>query len=224
MTQALPPETAALVPGNVRSAELAAYLAARMCHDFISPASAIVSGLDLLDDPSAQDMREEAMSLISASARKLADLLSFSRVAFGASASAETFDVRELHKLAQGVFGHMRAQLDWAVEAPSVNKPAARALLNLAQMAGAALPTGGTARIRAVQEAASIAIAVEATGPKARLRPEVLAGLRGEPLAEGLHGHWVQAYYVQLLLADAGGRVFADVSEENVVFAATVPS
>jgi len=153
-----------------RPAELAAFLAARMCHDFISPASAIVSGLDLLDDPSAQDMREEAMGLIATSARKLADLLQFSRVAFGASASAETFDVRELEKLAQGVFAHMRARLEWAVEPPAVNKPAARALLNLAQMAGAALPTGGTARIRAVQEAGAIAIAAEATGPRARLR------------------------------------------------------
>src|SRR5665213_2807692 len=86
------------------SAELAAYLAGRMCHDFISPASAIVSGIDLLEDPSAQDMREEALSLIATSARKLADLLQFSRVAFGASASAETFDARELEKLAQGVF------------------------------------------------------------------------------------------------------------------------
>jgi histidine phosphotransferase ChpT len=209
---------------TVRPAELAAYLAARMCHDFISPASAIVSGLDLLEDPSAQDMRQEAMDLIGASARKLADLLSFTRVAFGASASAETFDARELEKLAQGVFSHMRAELDWAVETPAVNKAAARSLLNLAQMAGAALPTGGTARIRAVQEAASIAIAVEATGPKARLRPEVLAGLRGEALGEGMHGHWVQAYYVQLFLTDAGGRVFADVTEERVTFAATIPA
>jgi histidine phosphotransferase ChpT len=208
----------------VRPAELAAYLAARMCHDFISPASAIVSGLDLLDDPSAQDMRQEAMDLIGASARKLADLLSFTRVAFGASAAAETFDARQLEKLAQGVFSHMRAELDWAVETPAVNKAAARGLLNLAQMAGAALPTGGTARVRAVQEAASIAIAVEATGPKARLRPEVLAGLRGEALVEGMHGHWVQAYYVQLFLADAGGRVFADVTEERVTFAATIPA
>jgi len=206
-----------------RPAELAAFLAARMCHDFISPASAIVSGLDLLDDPSAQDMREEAMGLIATSARKLADLLQFSRVAFGASASAETFDVRELEKLAQGVFAHMRAGLEWAVEPPAVNKPAARALLNLAQMAGAALPTGGTARIRAVQEAGAIAIAAEATGPRARLRPEVLRGLQGEPLGEGLHGHWVQAYYVHLFLEDAGGRVFADVSEEKVAFAATIP-
>src|SRR6185312_8655037 len=114
----------------IRPAELAACLAARMCHDFISPASAIVSGLDLLEDPTAQDMREEAMGLIAASARKLSDVLQFSRVAFGASASAETFDVRELEKLARGVFGHMRAELEWAVEPEAVNKPAARTLLN----------------------------------------------------------------------------------------------
>ncbi|HVI31191.1 histidine phosphotransferase ChpT [Phenylobacterium sp.] len=218
------PDSPAAAPAPVRTAELTAYIAARMCHDFISPASAIVSGLDLLEDPSAQDMREEAMNLIASSARKLADLLSFTRVAFGASASAETFDVRELEKLARGVFGHMRAELDWAVEAPAVNKPAARALLNLAQMAGAALPTGGVARVRAVQEGASIAIAVEAVGPRARLRPEVLAGLQGASLGEGLHGHWAQAYYVHLFLADAGGRVFVDVTEEQVTFAATVPS
>jgi histidine phosphotransferase ChpT len=213
----------AAVPA-VRAAELAAYLAARMCHDFISPASAIVSGLDLLEDPTAQDMREEAMSLISASARKLSALLQFSRVAFGASASAETFDARELEKLAQGVFLHMRAELVWNVEAAALNKAGARAILNLAQMAGAALPTGGVARIRAVQEAGSLAIAADASGPRARLRPEVMRGLQGQPLGEGLHGHWVQAYYVHLFLEDAGGRVFAEVSEERVVFAATIPA
>ena len=68
--------------------QLSAQLAARMCHDFISPAGAIVSGLDLLEDPSAQDMREDAMNLITASAKKLVALLSFDRVAFGGSAAA----------------------------------------------------------------------------------------------------------------------------------------
>jgi histidine phosphotransferase ChpT len=208
----------------IKPAELAAYLAARMCHDFISPASAIVSGLDLLEDPTAQDMREDAMGLIAGSARKLADLLAFTRVAFGASASAETFDARELEKLAQGVFGHMRAELDWQVATPGVNKPSARTLLNLAQMAGAALPTGGTALVRAVEEGGSVAIAIEATGPRARLRPEVLGGLRGEGPGEGLHGHWVQARYVHLFVTDAGGKVVAEVGEEKVTFAATLPA
>ena len=206
-----------------KPADLAAYLAARMCHDFISPASAIVSGLDLLEDPTAQDMRDDAMGLIAASARKLADLLAFCRVAFGASASAETFDARELEKLAQGVFGHMRAQLDWQVTPAGVNKPAARTLLNLAQIAGAALLTGGMAKVRAVEEGGAIAIAVEATGPRARLRPEVLAGLHGEGPGEGLHGHWVQARYVHLFVGDAGGRVVAEASEEKVTLAATIP-
>jgi histidine phosphotransferase ChpT len=208
----------------IRPAELAAYLAARMCHDFISPASAIVSGLDLLEDPTAQDMRDDAMGLIGSSARKLADLLAFTRVAFGASASAEVFDARELERLAQGVFGHMRAELDWQVEPPGVSKPVARTLLNLAQMAGAALPTGGVAHVRAVEEGASIAIAIEAVGPRARLRPEVLGGLRGEGPGDGLHGHWVQARYVNLFVTDAGGRVFADVAEEKVTLAATIPN
>jgi histidine phosphotransferase ChpT len=207
----------------IKPAELAAFLAARMCHDFISPASAIVSGLDLLEDPTAQDMREDAMGLIGTSARKLADLLAFTRVAFGASASAETFDSRELEKLARGVFGHMRAELDWQVELAAVNKPTARTLLNLSQMAGAALPTGGNARVRAVEEGGSVAIAIEAIGPRARLRPEVLAGLQGEGPGEGLHGHWVQARYVHLFVGDAGGRVLADVAEEKVTLAATIP-
>jgi histidine phosphotransferase ChpT len=207
-----------------RPTELAAYLAARMCHDFISPASAIVSGLDLLEDPSAQDMRDEAMSLIGASARKLSDLLSFTRVAFGASATAETFDSRALETLAQGVFAHMRAELDWQVEPPSVEKPVARALLNLAQLGGAALPTGGTTRVRATQdELGTVRLAVESQGPRARLRPEVLAGLKGEGMGEGLHGHWVQAYYLHLIVRDAGGRLKAEASDEKVTFAVLLP-
>ncbi len=118
----------------------------------------------------------------------------------------------------------MRAELDWAVEMPGVNKLTARTLLNLAQMAGAVLPMGGTAKVRAVQEGEQVAIAVEAIGARARLRPEVLGGLRGDPPGDPPHGHWVQAYYVHLFLTDAGGRVFVDVNEERVVFAATAPA
>ena len=131
----------------VGAAELASILAARMCHDFISPASAIVSGVDLLDDPSAQDMREDAMNLIVSSAKKLVAHLAFTRVAFGGSSSAETFDTRELEKLARGVFEHVRAELDWQVAPSAVSKPCARALLNLAQIGAGAAPRGGPADV-----------------------------------------------------------------------------
>ena len=210
-------------PPLPKTAEVVAYLAARMCHDFISPASAIVSGLDLLEDPSAQDMRDDAMSLIADSGRKLADLLAFTRIAFGASASAQTFDPRELEKLAQGIYAHIRAELDWQIEAPTLAKTAARTVLNLAQLAGAVLPRGGTVSVRVTDIDQITNIVVEASGTSARLRPEVLAGLQGEAMNEGLHGHWVQAYYVHLVLQDADGQVSAEVGEEKVRFVAGIP-
>ncbi|HRD28750.1 MAG TPA: histidine phosphotransferase family protein [Caulobacter sp.] len=216
-----PPAPEDLLP---EAAELAAQIAARLCHDFISPASAIVSGLDLLEDPTAQDMREDAMDLIGQSARKLADLLQFSRVAFGASASAETFDPRELETLARGIYAHVRPELDWKVEAASLNKAAARILLNLCQIAAGALPIGGTAVARVAVADGRAAISLEATGPRARLKPEVLRGLRGEPRGDAVGGAWVQAYYLHLIVKAAGGQLAAESGEDQVTLAAWAPA
>lgn len=210
-------------PDAVGAAELASLLAGRMCHDFISPASAIVSGVDLLDDPSAQDMREDAMKLIEASAKKLVALLAFSRVAFGGSSTAESFDTRELEKLTAGVYDHVRPTLDWAVTLESVSKPCARALLNLAQIGASALPTGGVARLSASRQGEDILMSMEASGPRARLRAEVVSGLKGEPLGEGLSGHWVQAYYLFAILKSVGGRVDVHIAEEKVTLRARCP-
>jgi histidine phosphotransferase ChpT len=209
---------------DVPADELAARLAARLCHDFISPASAIVSGLDLLDDPTAKDMRDDAMDLIATSARKLVDLLSFARVAFGAAAGAEAFDTTELEKLAQSVFAHVRADLDWAIEPQALAKPAARALLNLAQLAGGALPMGGVARASLERTGGRLVLTVVATGGRVRLHDEVRGGLAGEPLGDGLGGRWVQAYYLHALARTAGGAAAARASDEQVVFTVDLPA
>jgi histidine phosphotransferase ChpT len=210
--------------GAVSSTELAAYLAARMCHDFISPAGAITSGLDLLEDPGASDMRDEAMGLIQSSARKLVELLAFCRVAFGASASAETFDTRALYTLTQGIYAHVRPDLVWSVALPSVNKSAARAVLNMAQLAASALPTGGAATVTAQAEGEHILIRVEARSNRVRLRPEVVSGLKGERLDGGLSGQWVQAFYLNALILEAGGRLDHQIGEDLLVLAARVPA
>ena len=211
-------------PQAVSAPDLAAQLAGRLCHDFISPASAINSGLDLLDDPTAADMREEAMNLIAGSARKLVALLAFSRVAFGASATAEDFSAEELRTLVQGVYAHVRAELDWAVTPPTLNKPCARALLNIAQIAASAFPSGGVVRLSAEPDSEGVAVEALATGTRSRLRPEVATGLRGEALTEGLGGPWVQAYYLHALVERAGGRLDFDAGEGQLRITARLPA
>jgi len=203
--------------------ELAARLAAKLCHDFISPASAIVSGLDLLDDPTAKDMRDDAMDLIAASARKLGDMLQFARVAFGASASAESFDSGELERLAQGAFAHVRAELDWAIESQTLAKPVARALLNMVQLAAGALPLGGLARAEVRPGPDGVTVEVVSRGNRVRLQAEVADGLAGKPLGEGLAGRWVQAYYLNALVRTAGGQVSGVVQDDAVVLTALLP-
>jgi histidine phosphotransferase ChpT len=204
--------------------DLASHVAAKLCHDFISPSGAIVSGLDLLKDPSAQDMREEAMSLIESSARKMVSIVHFARVAFGAATTSERFDAGELKTVLQGVFDHMRAELDWSVDVQVFEKHEARALLNLAYLGGGALPTGGQATVVARRDEDALRLAVESRGPRARLKPETFTGLKGEQLTDGLAGQWIQAYWLSQVVADAKGTLEVETDQDLVNIRIRLPA
>jgi histidine phosphotransferase ChpT len=203
---------------------LATLVAGKLCHDFISPAGAISSGLDLLKDPTAQDMRDDAMGLIEASAKKMIALVNFARVAFGAATSAERFSGEELGVLVSGLTEGGRATLNWAVTEGTYSKPQARALVNLAYLAMAALPSGGTATIRTHVASDGIVIEGVAEGARARLKGEAVTGLAGQPLAEGLPGQWIQPYWLWLTAHDAGGALDVQVEEGRVALVARMPN
>lgn len=203
---------------------LAALIAGKLCHDFISPAGAISSGLDLLKDPSAQDMRDDAMSLIEASAKKMVALVSFARVAFGAATSAERFSGAELGELVAGLTEGGRATLDWRVEDAAYSKAQSRALVNLAWLTTAALPSGGVAAITTRRDGSELVIEGLAEGNRARLKAEAVAGLAGRPLGEGLSGQWIQPYWLWLTARDAGGSLDVQADEGRVVLVARMPN
>ena len=210
-------------PAPITAAERAASLAARLCHDLINPASALVSGLDLLDDPESQDLRDDAMNLIANSGRKIGAVLSFCRVAFGASASADTFDTRDLRQLTEAVFAHQKYDLDWQVGLESLSKAAARSLLNLAEIGGGCLLRTGVVEVGAEQNGAGILLTMRAAGDRLRMREEVARGLDGLPMEEGLAGRWVQAYYLSRIVAEAGGEVRYAVTDEAVKIGVQLP-
>lgn len=207
----------------VSGPDLTAWVSAKLCHDFISPAGAIVSGLDLLKDPSAQDMRDDALGLIDQSARKLVALVHFARVAFGAATTSERFSGDELRSLVAGMVEGGRATLDWQVEETNFAKPAARALVNLAYLTAAALPTGGVATVTARREGDRLVMKGSADGARARLKAEAATGLAGHRLTEGLPGQWIQPYWLWLTVTGAGGTLTSEAVEGQVVIAADMP-
>jgi histidine phosphotransferase ChpT len=202
---------------------LAALIAGKLCHDFISPAGAITSGLDLLKDPSAQDMRDDAMGLIEASAAKMVALVAFARVAFGASTSAERFSSAELTSLVDALTAGGRATLDWKIDNTTWSKAQSRALVNLAYLTVAALPSGGVATVTSRCDGGQLTLEGAAEGARARLKPEATAGLAGQPLSEGLPGQWIQPYWLWLTAHDAGGSLEVVTDEGRVTLVVHMP-
>ena len=124
--------------------DLAALLCSRVCHDVISPVGAIINGLEVLDEEKDAEMRGFALDLIKKSAEQASARLQFCRLAFGAAGSAgASIDTGDAEKVARGLFGGERTQLEWNVPPLLMPKNKVKLILNLCLIAAAAIPRGG---------------------------------------------------------------------------------
>lgn len=203
--------------------QLASHLAAKLCHDVASPAGAMVNGLDMMRDPDHAEMRDDLVAMVEASARKLLAMVHFDRVAFGAATSSESFAAEEIEVLAQSAFSEIRPDLDWTCEIERFTKPQARAVLNLAQISGGALAVGGTVQLRISTGADRLTLSADARGPKARLKNEVSTGLSGATLTDGMAGQWIQSFWLHTTVAEAGGELSFETSEDRVEISISMP-
>ena len=206
------------------ASQMASFVAAKLCHDFASPAGAVINGLDMMRDPDNQDMRDDFMALVETSARKLLAMVHFGRVAYGAATSAESFSSDEIEALARSVFSDIRPELDWTSAADRFSKPQARAVLNLAQISGGALALGGRVALAVTVEGSRLRLTADARGPRARLKAETATGLAGETLTEGLAGQWTQPYWLYTTVREAGGQLTTQVEEDRVVIQIEMPA
>jgi histidine phosphotransferase ChpT len=198
--------------------QLASAVAARLIHDVIGPASGIVSAFDLIADPTAAAMREEALALAEDSARKLVGLLALSRAihAGGAALTAE-----ELRGFADRLFEGSRATLHLTLE--TVASPVAgRLLLGLLQIAASAVAAGGSVTACLAADGDRLIVEGSAAGPRLRIGPEVLAGLAGQSPGSGPLHRWSTAYVLAALAGSAGGAIDASVAEGVFVFRAVI--
>jgi len=204
------------------ASELAALLCARLCHDLVSPVSALGAALSVLDDENAADMRDDAIALIRTGANQAHAKLEYVRLAFGAGGSRPgTVDARELKRLAEAMFASSKPELVWKVQATGLDKPAARVLLNLIWLAVDNVPRGGSVTVEAsASEAGDSRLRIVAAGPRARIDPGYIEALAGRAGEDGYDGRSIQPYYAGLIAREHGGRVEARAEEERIEYVA----
>ena len=195
--------------------DLAALLCSRVCHDVISPVGAIINGLEVLDEEKDEEMRGYAMDLIKKSAEQASARLQFCRLAFGAAGSAgASIDTGDAEKVARGLFGGERTQLEWNVPHLLMPKNQVKLILNLCLIAAATVPRGGIIEVTVSGGGETTRISVIAKGTNAKLAghlPDLLTGTHEQP-PSGPHD--IQAYYASLV-ATAANMVLTVATETD---------
>ena len=112
--------------------DLAALLASRVCHDIISPVGALANGLEVLEEDQGEEMQQFAMELINKSAKSASAKLKFSRLAFGASGSANaSIDTGEAEEVVGLYMAGEKSDHTWEGARSYVPKNRVKLLLNL---------------------------------------------------------------------------------------------
>ena len=205
--------------------DLAALLAARLCHDLIGPVGAITSAVSVLDDPDAADMRDDATDLIRESSEKARARLEFCRLAFGAGGSAPgVIETTAVQRLAGDMYRGGKTDLVWKTDEGGLPKRAARVLLNLILLAMEATPRGGEVRIEYADSGGASRLRVSAKGVRAKILPAIQEALAGRQPEDGFDGRSIQPYYLWLIIQEVDGRIDVHTDDGSVEFSVLLPA
>ena len=200
-------------------------LASRLCHDLVGTASAVNTGLELLDEMGADD-DGSALQLVRNSGRQIAQRLQFFRMAFGAGGGAGGGGIEafaDAKALADDYLSSGNVRLDWPVADMRQDEDAilralpgdaatgaAKLVLNLILIGMTCLPRGGDVTVRVAGLDEGVGFAATARGKSAALKDDMRAALSGAVAVDDLSAHTVQPYFSQQLVAALGGRLELD--------------
>lgn len=197
---------------DMRAMEL---LSSKICHDLVSPVSAINNGVELIDDIGGSVIGE-ALKLIGDSAGHAARRLRLFRMAYGRAGSEVALTVKDVKAVAEQYMTGGKIVLHWPDGAPGMNlaerKGLLKVLLNLTLVAEESLAYGGAITLRADLSLDKDSCRLEVVGRGAHLSPAAQAALDGTAAIEDLSPRTIQAYVTGRFAEQFGYKLNVDQS------------
>jgi len=180
-------------------------LSSKLCHDLVSPVSAINNGVELIEDIGGSVV-EEAMKLIGDSAGHAARRLRLFRMAYGRAGSEENLGMRDVRQIAEQYLAGGKSTLAWPEnqppEAMASHKGALKVMLNMLIMAEEVLPYGGAITLSPLSGATGCRF--EIAGRSAQLNETLRAAFEGTAPIEDLTPRSIQSYITGKFAAHFG--------------------
>lgn len=190
-------------------------LMSKVCHDLVSPVSAINNGVELIEDIGGSVV-DEAMKLIGDSAAHASRRLRLFRVAYGRAGSEENLPLRDVRQIAEQYLSVGKVALRWPddqpAEALALHRGFLKTALNLVILSEELLAYGGTVTLRRATESEQVGCTFEIIGRNAQLAPNYQAALDGTAAVEELTPRTIQAYVTGRLIENFGLKLTHDQS------------
>jgi len=179
---------------DIRVMEL---LASKLCHDLVSPVSAINNGVELIEDIGGSVV-DEAMKLIGNSAGHAARRLRLFRMAYGRAGSDESLVVKDVRQTAEQYLGGGKTMLNWPddqpVEAAAYQRGFLKTALNAIILSEEVLAYGGVVTIRPALGVVGAGCRFEIVGRGAQLSQPFQDALSGAVAIDDLSPRTIQPY------------------------------
>lgn len=187
-------------------------LASKLCHDLVSPVSAINNGVELIEDIGGSVV-DEAMKLIGDSAVTAARRLRLYRMAYGRAGSEESLPVKDVRQVAEHYLAGGKVSLIWddgVVASDSAEKRGyLKTLLNVIVLAEETLAYGGVITLHAAAPPQT-GCRIEITGRNAHLGLALQEALDGSAEIENLSPRSIQSYVTGRFAAHFGFKITHD--------------
>jgi histidine phosphotransferase ChpT len=187
-------------------------ICSRICHDLISPVSAISNGIELISETD-EGVGGDAFSLIADSAEVVASRLAVMRYAFGAA----TPGLDEVRDVALAYFANSKITLNWPktgiASDLTTRQGFPKVILNVVLVLAESI--GASGQIMLASEGGTMTVTAD---PKSgSIRTDILAGLENIS-ADNLDARTIQAFVTGMLAKRFGYTLDRDVQDSRIVF------
>jgi len=203
---------------------IAQMLGSRLCHDLITPVSAVSSGLELLEDHSG-DNTQDIHDLISKSAKTAAKRLAFYRFAFGYGGVGGLKSISKVREVIEPYLDPQNINLRWDVfqdvlEEHDDLQTWAKLLCNLVLCAVESSPYGGELSVSQA-DSEDFNLSVTMRTPRLAFSENVHEIIEQGSTIENLTPQTIQAFLTWRLGNALGRHLIIDKSDDSLQISTT---
>ncbi|WP_353256872.1 histidine phosphotransferase family protein [Hyphomonas sp.] len=207
---------------NLDPARFASLIAARLCHDIVSPAATMSLSLEMLDSPGSPEEKAHSERTLREGAQSIAATLQFLRYAFGSMGlQPGTADAHQFRKLTDEYIRFHKPSVEWDLGTAELGFGHARMVMNLVLLGLTATVRGGVIHIRVREEGGVKNIVVTCKGDRALLKDDVARAVAGDEPENGWRPENIQPLFAKMTCDGLGGTLLAKTTPDGIVFMAT---